>query len=218
MGHEGKFRFGRLYYGWVIVGVSLLSMAFWVGIRSTFSVFYVALLEEFPWSRGETAGIQSTVFLTYMIMAPVVGGLIDRFGPRRVIAPGILLLALGLILSAYVNTLFQFYLFYGILMGAGMTCIAIVSYTSILAYWFEKKRGVASGIAVSGMGLGTFLLVPLSQHFISLWGWRPALLVLGALVLIILFPLNALFLRHKPQEMGLSPDGLTMGESPHGID
>ncbi|NIQ39865.1 MAG: MFS transporter [Proteobacteria bacterium] len=217
MEHEGRFCFGRLYYGWVIVGVSLLSMAFWVGIRSTFSVFYVALLEEFPWSRGETAGIQSTVFLTYMIMAPVVGGLIDRFGPRRIIAPGILLLALGLILSAYVNSLFQFYFFYGILMGTGITCIAIVSYTSILAYWFEKKRGVASGIAVSGMGLGTFLLVPLSQHFISLWGWRPALLVLGALVLIILFPLNALLLRHKPQEMGLSPDGLTVGESLRGI-
>ncbi|NIS72737.1 MAG: MFS transporter [Proteobacteria bacterium] len=216
MDRKVKSYTGSFFYGWLIVGVALVSMAFWLGIRSSFSVFYVALLEDFPWSRGETAGIQSTVFLTYTIMAPVVGGLIDRFGPRRVIAPGIVLLAVGLILSAYASTLLEFYLFYGIVMGAGITCIAIVSYTAILAHWFEKRRGVASGIAVSGMGFGTFLLVPLSQHLISLWGWRLAFVVLGALVLIVLFPLNVFFLRHKPQEMGLLPDGLVARESPQG--
>jgi MFS family permease len=77
-----------------------------------------------------------------------------------------------------------------------------------IAHWFEKKRGLASGIAVSGMGLGTFLLVPISQHFIDLWGWRPAFVGFGVLVLVILFPLNIIFLRHKPQELGLRPDGL----------
>lgn len=216
MDRKVKSYTGSFFYGWLIVGVALVSMAFWLGIRSSFSVFYVALLEDFPWSRGETAGIQSTVFLTYTIMAPVVGGLIDRFGPRRVIAPGIVLLAVGLIISAYASTLLEFYLFYGIVMGAGITCIAIVSYTAILAHWFEKRRGVASGIAVSGMGFGTFLLVPLSQHLISLWGWRLAFVVLGALVLIVLFPLNVFFLRHKPQDLGLLPDGLVARESPQG--
>ncbi|UCD71975.1 MAG: MFS transporter, partial [Syntrophobacterales bacterium] len=84
---------------------------------------------------------------------------------------------------------------------------------AILSHWFEKKRGVASGIAVSGMGLGTFILVPLSQHFIALWGWRFAFVVLGVLVLILLLPLNALFLRHKPRDLGLYPDGVRDGES-----
>lgn len=207
-------RLGQFYYGWMIVGVGLMSMAFWLGIRATFSVFYAALLEDFPWSRGETAGIQSMVLITYTIMAPIVGGLIDRFGPRRVIVPGIFLLALGLILCGYVNTLVQFYVFYGIIMATGATSVGVVSYTAVLAQWFERKKGVASGLAVSGMGLGTFLLAPLSQHFISLWGWRLAFVLLGSLALIILVPLNGFFLRHKPKELGLLPNGLRLGESP----
>jgi MFS family permease len=198
----------QLYYGWIIVAVALISMAFWFGIRANFSVFYVALLEEFGWNRGESAGVQSMALITYTVMAPLVGGLIDRFGPRRVVVPGILILALGLILCRSIGTLAQFYLFYGVVVGTGITCIGIVTYSAIMAHWFEKKRGLASGIALSGMGLGTFVLVPLSQSFISMWGWRLTFVALGGLVLIIALPLNALFLRHKPSEVGQSVDGL----------
>jgi len=204
-----------IYYGWVIVAVALVSMGFWFGIRSSFSVFYVALLEDFPWSRGETAGVQSMALITYTILAPLVGGLIDRLGPRRIVAAGILVLALGLVLCAFVKTLAQFYLYYGVVMAAGITCISIVSYSAILAHWFERKRGFASGVAVSGMGVGTFFLVPLSQYFIALWGWRITFVALGGLVLIILFPVVVIFLRHKPQELGLMPDGFRSGETPN---
>ena len=202
-----------LYYGWIIVAVALISMAFWFGIRANFSVFYVALLEEFGWNRGGSAGVQSMALITYTVMAPLVGGLIDRFGPRRVVVPGILILALGLILCRTIETLAQFYLFYGVVVGTGITCIGIVTYSAILAHWFEKRRGLASGIALSGMGLGTFVLVPLSQSFISMWGWRLTFVVLGGLVLIIALPLNALFLRHKPSEIGQCVDGLENNSS-----
>ncbi len=203
-----------IYYGWIIVAVGLVSMAFWTGIRSSFSIFYVALLEDFSWSRGEAAGVQSLALISYAILAPLVGGLIDRFGPRRVIVPGILILSSGLILSGSIEPLTQFYIYYGVVAGAGITCIAIVSYSAILAHWFEKNRGLASGIAVSGMGLGSFLMVPLSQHSISLWGFRFTFVLLGILVLIVLLPLNGIFLRHKPQELGLYPDGLEASVPP----
>jgi MFS family permease len=200
------------YYGWIIVAVALVSMAFWFGIRSSFSIFYVALLEDFPWNRGDSAGVQSMAMITYTLMAPLVGGLIDRFGPRRVVVLGILVLTLGLMLCSTIKTLVQFYLFYGVIMGTGITCIGIVTYSAILAHWFEKKRGLASGIAVSGMGIGTFLLVPLSQHLISVLGWRLTFLLTGGLALIILLPVNALLLRHKPRELGQYPDGLNHAE------
>ena len=196
------------YYGWIIVAVSLISMAFWFGVRSSFSVFYVALLEDFAWNRGESAGVQSMAMISYTILAPLVGGLIDRFGPRRVILPGILLLSLGLVLCATIETLTQFYFFYGVLVGSGVTCIGVVSYTAILAHWFEKKRGLASGIAVSGVGLGICFWVPLSQYFITTLGWLSTFMVFGVLVIIILFPLNTIFLRHKPQELGQRVDGV----------
>jgi sugar phosphate permease len=209
-----EIRLWNFYYGWILVGVAMVSMAFWFGIRATFSVFYVALLEDFSWSRGEAAGVQSMALVTYTIMAPIVGGLIDRFGPRRIIVPGILLLASGLILCSSIKTLGQFYLLYGVVVGTGVTSVAIVSYAAILAHWFEKKRGLANGLAVSGIGLGTFIFVPLSQYCISLWGWRLTFVILGGLVLIILLSLNALLLRHKPQDLGLYPDGIKEGEQP----
>ena len=202
----------RCYYGWIIVAVALISMALWMGIRSSFSVFYVTLLEEFPWTRADSAGVQSVALITYTLMAPLVGGLIDRFGPRRVIVPGIMILASGLMLCSYIETLTQFYLYYGVIAGAGISCIGIVSYSAILAHWFEKNRGLASGIAVSGMGLGTFLLVPMSQQFINWWGWRMTFIITGCLVLVILVPANALFLRHKPEELGQFPDGENSGD------
>ena len=197
----------RFYYGWTIVGISMVSLAFWYGTRGAFSVFYVTLLDEFQWSRADAAGVQSAVLIVYMVMAPVIGGLIDRFGPRRVIVPGILLLALGLFLSARLENLTQFYVFYGLMAASGAACIGVVAYSAILAHWFEKRRGTASGIAVSGMGLGTFFLVLLSQYVITAWGWRWAFACLGGFVLVMLFPVNLFLLRHRPQDLGLSADG-----------
>jgi MFS family permease len=102
------------YYGWIIVAIAFASMAFWLGIRSSFSVFYVALLDDFPWDRGESAGVQSMALIAYTVLSPLVGGLIDRFGSRRVIVPGILILTAGLCLCSTIKNLSQFYLFYGI--------------------------------------------------------------------------------------------------------
>ena len=204
----------KFYYGWIIVAVALISMAFWMGIRTGFSVFYVALLEEFSWNRADSAGVQSMALLTYTVLAPVVGGLIDRIGPRRVVVPGILILAIGLMLCSTINRLGQFYLYYGVVMGAGITSIGIVSYSAILAHWFEKKRGLASGIAVSGMGLGTFLLVPVSQNFISNWGWRTTFVITAGLVLVVLIPINAFLLRHKPEAVGQNLDGIKRSPAP----
>ena len=108
-----RLHFPEFYYGWIIVAVALVSMAFWLGIRTSFSIFYVALLEDFPWTRAGSAGVQSIALISYTFLAPLVVGLIDRFGPRRVVVPGILILALGLTLCSSIKNLNQFYLYYG---------------------------------------------------------------------------------------------------------
>jgi MFS family permease len=205
----------RIYYGWIIVAVAFVSMAFWWGINSSFSVFFVALLEDFSWGRGESAAGMSSAALAYTVMAPLVGVLIDRFGPRKVMVPGIVILFVGLFLCTTIHSLGQLYFFYGLFVGVGLSSISMVAFTVIIAQWFEKKRGLANGIASSGMGMGMFLLVPLSQKLISTMGWRSAYMVLGILVAAIVLPLNLFFLKHKPQDMGLRPDGLDC-ETPTG--
>jgi MFS family permease len=209
---EKKYAALPFFYGWIIVGLGLLSMGFWTGIRSSFSVFYVALLDDYPWSRGGAAGVQSLAFIVYLILSPLIGALIDRYGPRRVILPGIIILCAGLLLSSRTNSLGQFYFFYGVVVATGVSFVSIVAYSSILAHWFEKKRGIAVGFAVSGMGLGTFLLVPLTQYFISLWGWRISFILLAGIVFVVLFPVSLIFLRHKPSDLDLHPDGTIEGE------
>jgi MFS family permease len=205
-------RLARLpfFYGWVIVGLGVFSTAFWMGVITSFSVFFVALTEEFHWSRGGTAGVQSMALLTYTAMAPIVGRLIDHYGPKKTILPGIVILSAGLTLCSLVRNLLTFYIFYGVFVAVGFTFVSIVSYSTILSYWFERKRGIASGIAVSGMGLGTFLLIPLCQYLINSHGWRFSYACFGGLAFLILFPLSAIFLKHKPEDLGLQVDGATV--------
>ncbi len=205
----------HFYYGWVIVGLSMVSMALWFGTRTTFSVFFVALIDHFHWGRAEAAGAQSIAMVVYMIMAPIIGTLVDRIGPRKVIVPGILLTGLGFLLCTQIQTLFQFYLFFGIIVGIGVTCLSIAPFTVILAHWFERKRGTANGLAGVGIGLGIFILVPLIQYLISTQGWQFAFFILSLLILAFPLPLNAIFLKHRPQEIGLLIDGDLLPPSDH---
>ncbi|OGP87281.1 MAG: hypothetical protein A2156_12125 [Deltaproteobacteria bacterium RBG_16_48_10] len=204
----------RFYYGWVIVGLAMLSMAYWFGLRTSFSVFFVALIDEFHWGRAEAAAALSIAMVAYMVMAPIVGILVDRIGPRRVMLPGIALIGVGLLFCTQIETLAQFYLFYGVVVGIGIPCLSIVPFTIILAHWFERKRGTANGLASVGIGMSSLLFVPLFQYLISLWGWRSAFFIFSLLVFAIPLPLNAIFLRHRPEEIRLLPDGDSVDNMP----
>ncbi len=207
MGQILSFLRRRFYYGWVMVGLAMVSMSFWFGVRTTFSVFFVALIDHFHWGRAEAAGAQSIAMLAYMVMAPIIGVLVDRIGPRKTILPGICLTGLGFLLCSQIESLFQFYLFFGAVVGTGVTCLSIAPFTVLLAHWFEGRRGLANGLASMGIGTGVFFFVPFVQYLISLKGWQFAYLMFGLLVFMVPLPINAFFLKHTPKEMGVFPDG-----------
>ena len=98
--------------------------------------------------------------------------------------------------------------------GIGIPCLSIAPFTVILAHWFERKRGTANGLASVGMGMSSLLFVPLFQYIISLWGWRSAFFIFSLLVFAIPLPLNAIFLKHRPEEIGLLPDGDSVDDMP----
>ena len=197
---------GHLDTGWVIVIVGMVSMAFWFGLRTTFSVFFVALIDQFHWGRAEAAGAQSITLLAYTLTVPIIGALIDRVGPRRVVLPGIALAGLGLLLCTQIRNLSHFYLFFGVIVGTGTVCLSITPYTIMITHWFEQKRGLANGLAGVGIGLGPFLFVPLCQYLIHSKGWPFAYLVLALATLAIPLPLNALFLKQRREEVSSSAE------------
>ena len=195
------------FYGWVIAGVSLVTVTLTAPMRSSFSVFYVAILKDFRWSRAESAGVMSIALVTTALGGLLAGWLVDKIGPRRFIPLGALVLSLGLVASSQIQSLWQYYVSFGLLTAGGVASLWFVPQGVLISKWFVSRRAAALGIALSGISIGNLLVVPFAQGLIETIGWRNAYLVLAAIVAGVLIPLNAALLRSSPQEMGLQPDG-----------
>lgn len=199
------------FYGWVIVAVTFACFAVGYATWHSFSIFYVAILEEFRWSRAETAAAFSVFTIVYGLYSPVAGALVDRFGPRSVLPLSAILLGLGLLVTTRMSTIWQFYLIFGVVAAVGLSGIGSVPTFTVLNNWFVKKRGTAGGLATAGIGVGTLVLVPLLQTVISSHGWRTAYLVLATAILLVVPVLTFTFHRHRPRDLGLLPDGEKQG-------
>ncbi len=195
------------FYGWVIVGSTFAAFAFAYGVHYSFSLYYVALLEEFGWSRGSTAGVFS-LFLTTGAFGGLIGGsLLDRYGPGRVMPVGGILLAAGLVATSRLTELWEFYVYFGVVVGFALSLTGWVSGIAVVSRWFSSRQGVAIGIAAAGIGLGTVVMAPFSQYLISTAGWRTAYLVMAGVALFGIVPQAALLQIGRPEELGMKPDG-----------
>ena len=194
------------FYGWLLVAVAFVTMAVGVNARTAFSLLFPAILDEFGWPRGVTAGAFSFGFLMSALVTPTIGRVIDRRGPRLVIEAGVAMMAAGLLLAPLVRQPWQLYLTLGALVGGGVNCLAYTGQSLYLTRWFVRRRGLALSIAFSGVGIGSVTVLPWQQSLIAGAGWRTACWALGLLVLGLLAPLN-LLLRRRPEDMGLLADG-----------
>jgi MFS family permease len=194
------------FYGWVIVAVTFVTMAIGVTARTAFSLLFPPIVEEFGWERGVTAGAFSFGFLVSGALSPLIGRLMDRFGPRAVMELGVVLMGGGLLLAPLTTQQWHLYLTIGVLVGGGSVCLGYSGQSLFLPNWFVRKRGLAIGIAFAGVGIGSIILLPVAQLMIEQTGWRTACWAMGILVLVALAPIN-LLLHKRPQDIGLEPDG-----------
>ncbi len=194
------------YYGWVVVAVAFVTMAFGVSARTAFSLFLPPLIEEFGWSRGTVAGAFSFGFLVSAVLGPFVGRAVDRRGPRIVIAVGVCMVAGGLLAASAIEEPWQLYATLGVLVGAGANLMSFTAQSLYLPNWFVRRRGLAMSIAFAGVGAGTVVLLPWLQEVIGRNGWRAACWVMGLSLLFVAGPLTFL-VRGRPEEVGALPDG-----------
>jgi MFS family permease len=194
------------FYGWAIVAIAFVTMAFGVNARTAFSLFFPPILEEFGWQRATAAGAFSFGFLVTAVLSPLMGKLMDRFGPRLVMELAVGVTGLGLIVAALVSQPWHLYLTLGVLVGAGSTILGYTGHGLFLPNWFVRRRGLAMSIAFSGVGIGSIVLLPVIQWAIEAHGWRAACVTMGIAILALLAPLN-LLVRKRPQDLGLEPDG-----------
>jgi MFS family permease len=200
------------FYGWIIVAVAFVTMAIGVNARTAFSLFFPPILAEFGWERGVTAAAFSLGFVISMGFTPVLGRAMDRWGPRWVLPVGVLMTSCGLALGTLTTRPWHLYLTLGLLVAAGTVAAGYTGHAQFLPHWFVRHRGLAMGLAFSGVGVGSIVIFPWLQSLIVAHGWRTACWAM-AIVLLALLPLNFVFQRGRPEEMALLPDGDRVGEA-----
>jgi MFS family permease len=195
------------FHGWLVVAVAFVTMAIGVNARTSFSLLFPPILDEFGWERGVTAGAFSLGFLVSTFVSPFLGRVMDRVGPRVVIPIAVAAVASGLALATQASAPWHLYLTLGVLVVGGTVCLGYTGHALFLPLWFVERRGLATGVAFSGVGVGSILIFPWLQGLIGRAGWREACWAMAALLVVTLVPLNLLLQRRRPEDLGLLPDG-----------
>ena len=194
-----------IFYGWIVVFCVFAVLFFAFGCAYSFTTFFEALQVEFGATRYSTSLIFSISGFIYFSLGAISGKFADRIGPRLVIIFGIIVIGLALLGASRAATMRQVYLAYGVGIGVGVGFVYVPA-VSVVQRWFVRRRGFASGLAVTGIGLGT-LCIPLFSALLIDWSnWRIAYLVMGLIVLVCGVS-GALFIIESPERLGLQPDG-----------
>jgi MFS family permease len=197
-----------VFYGWWIVLACFL-ISFYVGgiIFYGFTAFFEPLIREFGWSYTQVSFATSLRGIEMSLLSPVIGFLVDRFGPRRMVFWGVITIGLGFVLMSFTQSLWGFYASFILIAFGGGGCTVVVL-MRVVANWFRRDVGKAMGVVSSGFG-ASGLMVPVLVWLIDAFGWRMAMVILGGGMIGIGVPL-AYIIRNDPEPYGLSPDGRTV--------
>src|SRR5579863_4711785 len=199
----------RVFYGWWVALTAALGLFLNTAtiIVFSFGFFAKAMGQEFHVVRASISLAFTIHNLTSALFIPLAGRFVDRYGPRRVLLPSTALLGLILMYSWFLSpAIWQLYVFYfalGVVSGGA----GAMSYTDVVSHWFDRRRGLALSVMMLGMGLGAIVIPAVAQRVVSTYGWRTAYSIFGLAILLIPLPVVAAFLKEKPGEMGLLPDG-----------
>jgi MFS family permease len=195
MGRQGR---QPLQYGWVIFGLSFLNLVTEGGLKNTVPVVYVALRDSFHWSAAVTSGVFSLAGLVGALVAPLLGRLLDCWGPRYLFPCGGLLIVLGWCGSSFVTDLWPLLLFYSVIATVGENSISSFTTIATLSPWFPRTRGRILGLVDASNPLGAVLFLPLTQWLIVTTGWRATFRLLGVIFFLLVGPVNFLLQRRPP--------------------
>jgi MFS family permease len=186
----------------LLLAAAFLTFAVGAACMHSYTVFLIAFIEAFGWTRAEASVAYSVSQLISGATSPGVGILVDRFGPRRLVLIGGVFLAAGLVLSSFANALWQVILLYGVVMTLGANCLGLVVFVPVLSRRFVRNRGMAVAIVQSANGFARAFSAPLSQVLIDGLGWRGAYFAQGGFMAAAFLPLAALFRGSEPDRIG----------------
>ncbi|MDX2161945.1 MAG: MFS transporter [bacterium] len=196
----------RIHYAWIILGVTFLALLLSAGVRNATSVLFEPLEAQFGWDRASISFAFAVSLFFFGFGAPIGGALIDRYGPRRVMIGGLLLIAGALALLVGMTALWQFHVLWGAAVGIGTGAVAGTLGGTVALRWFNARRGLVLGLFSSAAAAGQLLFLPALIPLADVAGWQGVFGVLALIIAVILVP--ALFLmRNTPADVGTTPVG-----------
>ena len=196
----------RWHYAFVVAAVTFGVILVTAGVRAAPGALIVPLQGEFAWSRGSISLAVALSILAYGFGAPLAGGLIDRFGPRRLAVSGCFLIAAGLLPMIWMTQEWQLFVFWGLIVGVGTGAVGGVLGATVATRWFRARRGVVIGLFAAASSMGQLIFLPSLVTVIVNSGWRMAVAGMAAAVLLAAIPAY-LFMRDRPADVGLQPYG-----------
>jgi sugar phosphate permease len=197
---------GRVHYAWVVVAVTFLTILISSGVRAAPGVLIHPLEVDFGWNRAAISFAVSIGLFLYGFSGPFAGQLVNRFGPRGLMAVGVALAALSTAGGALVSSLLELDVLWGVVSGLGTGLTTSVLGVAVANRWFVARRGFVLGLFGAAASAGQLVLVPLLMWLVVAVGWRSAVLVLGAGMSLVLLPV-LLLMRNRPADVGLEPYG-----------
>ena len=184
----------RFFYGYMVVAVCFAIQVVGWGIHNSFGIFFAPLTNEFGWSRASIAGAGAVSVLIHGIGSIITGGMNDRIGPRKIMTGCGILMGAGYMLMSRVDTLWGIYLFYGLIIGIGVSGTDVVL-LSTAARWFHTRRGIITGIIKVGTGLGMVIMPLFITLLLNHFPWRTTFFILGVVILVVYVLLAQLLVR-----------------------
>jgi len=206
----------RVFYGWWVTLALSVAVFLSTGVRFTVGPFLKPIVADLGIDRASFSLVVSVSLFLYGVFMPLVGRLVERLGARPVTVAGTALLAVAVVATGQVTTLWQLYLFYGVLAALGLAATGHVAGAAIVARWFVRRRATALSLLGGASMAGMSLLVPIAMWLILRLGWRATYAVMGVAIFVVITPLILWVVRDSPEALGLTPDGVPAGPAPAG--
>jgi sugar phosphate permease len=202
----------KLHYAWIVAGVTFLVLLVTAGIRATPGVLMVPLESEFGWSRAAISGAVAINIALFGLIGPFAASVIDRWGLRRVVLSAVALLCASVVLTTFMRTQWQLTLLWGILVGTGTGVTSMVLAAIVANRWFDERRGLVMGMLSAANATGQLVFLPMLAALAEQRGWRASAMAVASAA-GLLFVIVAIFMRDRPEDLGLRPYGQRPGSA-----
>jgi sugar phosphate permease len=208
----GSKEMKRIHYAWIMAAVTFITLMGAAGFRATPSILIVPLQNEFGWNRAIISIAVSINLVLFGLTGPFAAALMDRFGLRVVTVGALITVSTGALLTTIMNSPWQLYLLWGVVVGLGTGCMASVLAATVAGRWFVQRRGLVLGALTAAGATGQLIFLPGLGWLAQNHGWRFAALAVGVAALAVV-PVVAIFVRNRPSDLGLRAYGATEADN-----